>query len=175
MSVLSILTEPTTLTKTNRQYACHSACRTRKSSEMKKVYKSKVDAWLVIIISGLTLIPMASMLYSGFSVVLFCIVIAILVCIMTMLFGIRYIIDGKDLVVQCGFLFSERFHIDYILSITLTHTMLSSPAASLDRLELKFRNGSVVISPKDKISFIKDIQGICSHEINISLYGKNII
>ncbi|TGX79940.1 hypothetical protein E5358_14175 [Palleniella muris] len=101
---------------------------------MKKVYKSKVDTWFVAVISGFTLIPMAPMLYSGFSVVLFCIVIAILCFTMALLFGIRYIIDGKDLVVKCGFLFSERFHIDDIMSIKSTHTMLSSPAASLDRL-----------------------------------------
>lgn len=135
---------------------------------MKKVYKSKVDTWLVVAITGLTLIPVAPLLYSGFSIVVFGIVIVTLGFIMALLFSISYIIDGKDLVVKYGFLFSERFHIDDIQSIRSTHTLLSAPAASLDRLELKFRNGSVVISPKDKRCFIKDIQAVCPHEINIS-------
>ncbi|MCM1079647.1 MAG: PH domain-containing protein [Bacteroidales bacterium] len=134
---------------------------------MRKVYKSKVDAWLVIVITGLTLIPVAPVLYPDFSLVVFCIVVAILGFVMALLFGIRYVVCGKYLVVKYGFLFSERFHIDDIQSIKSTKTMLSAPAASMDRIELKFCNGSVVISPKDKVSFIKSIQETCSHEINI--------
>lgn len=139
---------------------------------MKSVYKSKVDIWLVFVIIGFTLVPVIPILYIDTSAIAFCIVAVILVFIIfiiSLLFSIKYIIEGNRLVVKCSFLSSESFIIDDIQSIKATRTFLSAPAASLDRLELSFRNGSVVISPKDKINFIKTISELCSHEIKISI------
>lgn len=136
---------------------------------MSKVYKSKVDIWLVIVILGFYLIPTAPFMYSDFSLVGFCIVISVCVFTMALLYSTKYIIDEKRLIVKSAFVFSEEFCIDDIQSIKSTKSILSAPAASLDRMELNFRNTSIIISPKDKAGFINSIKEVCSHEIDISI------
>lgn len=61
--------------------------------------------------------------------------------------------DGR-LDVVCGFL-PSRFDVKNAVSVRPTRSILSAPAASLDRLEVKFKKGQpLVVSPRDK-------QGIC--------------
>lgn len=136
---------------------------------MSKTYKSKVDTWLIFVILGAASISIAPLLFAGFSVIALCINIAILGFVMSLLSGIRYIIDGKQLTVRYGFLFSQKFLIDDIRSIKATRTVISAPAASLDRLEINFSRTSVIVSPKDKTGFINSIKEACAHDINISL------
>ena len=45
-----------------------------------------------------------------------------------------------------------------IIHITPTNSMLSAPALSLDRIEIRYEGGSIVISPKDKDEFYRAIQ-----------------
>jgi hypothetical protein len=59
------------------------------------------------------------------------------------------------------FLFRKTVPIPGIRKISETHNPLSAPATSLDRLEIVFgRNDSILISPKQKLEFIKHIQSI---------------
>lgn len=76
-----------------------------------------------------------------------------------MLFSIRYIIDGNTLTVKDGFLSKDDYDIRQIKSIKPTGNALASPAASLDRLEIRFANNreTLLISPKDKQGFITHI------------------
>lgn len=141
---------------------------------MKKVFKSKVDAWLVCVILCCTIVPLSPLLYLDFSVIALCIVIATVALITIPLFCIRYIIEDKSLKIKCGHLFSQEFPLDDLLSIKATRTFLSAPAASIDRLELKFRNKSVIISPKDKIEFIDRIKESCPHEIEFCHSIRNV-
>lgn len=136
---------------------------------MAKTYKSKVDNWLIFVILVAIFISMSPLIYAGFSIAILYIDIAISAFILSELFGIRYIIDGKQLIVKSGFMFSQKFFIDDIRSIKATRTLLSAPAASLDRLEISFNKTSVIISPKDKTDFINSIKEACAHDINIFL------
>lgn len=53
-----------------------------------------------------------------------------------------------------------------IKTIRPTRNPLSSPAMSLDRLELQFKNGEkIMISPKDKVGFKERMKSI-NFEIN---------
>ena len=45
-----------------------------------------------------------------------------------------------------------------ITQITPTNSKLSAPALSLDRIEITYKGGSIVISPKDKDRFYYAIQ-----------------
>jgi len=61
--------------------------------------------------------------------------------------------------------------IDLIREISETNNPLSSPANSLDRLEIKYSsNGIILISPKDKSGFINQLIKI---NPNIELIIKN--
>lgn len=62
------------------------------------------------------------------------------------------------LTIKCGFLYKKTIDISSIKTITKTNKILSSPAPSLDRIQLTFGKGkSILISPKDKISFASDL------------------
>lgn len=101
---------------------------------MNNVFKSKVDAWLVVVIL-LAFTPIIPPMLTDFSLVALIIFVLTLVFTMYLLFSIRYIVDGDKLIVRCGFLFSQEYDILKIKSIRSTHTFLSAPAASLGSIE----------------------------------------
>ena len=71
-------------------------------------------------------------------------------------------------VIKCGFLYHKNLEVSRIKSIAETSNLISSPAASLDRIEIKYdQHGIVVISPKDKVAFAKDLL-----EINPNIIDK---
>jgi len=60
--------------------------------------------------------------------------------------------------VKCGFLYNKWFDINKINSIAKTGNLISSPAPSLDRIELTYgKFDLIVISPKDKIGFALEL------------------
>jgi hypothetical protein len=65
------------------------------------------------------------------------------------------------LAIKCGFLFNKTINIQTIKKITETNNPISSPATSLDRLEIVYgKFDSVIISPKKKVEFIADIKSL---------------
>jgi hypothetical protein len=75
--------------------------------------------------------------------------------------GTKYIIDDKRLFVKAGFLVNQTIPIQEIKCIARTNSILSSPALSLDRIQLFYgKSGSVIISPKDKNAFVNHLQQI---------------
>ena len=131
----------------------------------KVVYKSKVDAWLVIVVVAAVAVVLLP-LFSGFSWGYLLAASGVLVCLVpvfSLLFSIRYIFEGDKLTVSCGILGSSAYDIMSVRSIRPTRTWLSSPVASLDRIELRFsvrRVPPLIISPKDKTGFIARLKSI---------------
>lgn len=63
--------------------------------------------------------------------------------------------SDKQLEIRCGFLFHKTFAIDRIRKIAPTYNPLSSPALSLDRLEISYdASNTILVSPKDREGFI---------------------
>ncbi len=54
----------------------------------------------------------------------------------------------------------ERCDIVDITAVRPPRTSVSSPSMFLDRLELKLRGRSIIISPKDKERFVDDLRAI---------------
>ncbi|MGZ4000160.1 MAG: PH domain-containing protein [Mucilaginibacter sp.] len=72
-----------------------------------------------------------------------------------------YIISGDTLYIKSGFIIQITIDIGSITKISATRNMLSSPALSLDRLEIFYNKyDSVLISPKDKEEFIAQLQDL---------------
>mgnify|MGYP001348804681 CR=1 FL=1 len=96
--------------------------------------------------------------------------IDIVVCILTILFiiymylsTIYKIINNEELVVKVGFLMNIKIDIKKIVEIKKTKSMISSPAWSLNRIEIFYNKyDSVIISPKNQTEFIQDLQKINS-------------
>jgi hypothetical protein len=63
--------------------------------------------------------------------------------------------------VQSSFIVNKKVDIKTITKIKDTYNPISSPAASIDRMQVYYGNGSsVVISPKDKNGFVAHLQQI---------------
>jgi hypothetical protein len=133
---------------------------------MIKVYRSKVDAWLGIILCVVP-IPLAFIIWKLFHesvhgkwfVVLPIFFIGICLPI-SLLVSTIYTISEKSLLIRSS-LFKWEIPLKEISAIEPTNDPLSSPALSLDRLRIEYGQGkSIMISPLDKAEFIRDLQSI---------------
>lgn len=97
--------------------------------------------------------------------------VVVLAFVLYVTLSFRYEITGDVLTVKSGFISKTVYDIHTIKSIKPTNNALSSPAASLDRLEIKFtdRNDVLLISPKDKQDFIDHI---CRINANVAVLKR---
>lgn len=130
---------------------------------MVQTYHSKVDTWLILSIYGTLAISFAPFLTGFFPLEWPCaiLIVAIAAFVSNVLFGMKYTISEGTLQIKCGIIPSGKYDIAKLHKVTATHTLLSSPAASIDRIQLKFHgNESVVVSPRKKADFIKQLEQI---------------
>ncbi|WNH11832.1 PH domain-containing protein [Thalassobellus suaedae] len=74
--------------------------------------------------------------------------------------------DGV-LKVKYGFFYNKRFDISKIKTIAKTNNLISSPAPSLDRIELTYGEFDlIIISPKDKIGFAQELTKVNPKIVN---------
>ncbi|HEX3385506.1 MAG TPA: PH domain-containing protein [Mucilaginibacter sp.] len=127
---------------------------------MEKVFRSKIDLELAVpiaVIIGGTFIWLLYMhAWAGILVVL-----AAGLFVLHLFATTYYTISGDSLRIKSGFLINTVVDIGSISKITATRNMLSSPALSLDRIEIFYNKyDSVMISPNDKAGFIQQIKEI---------------
>lgn len=73
----------------------------------------------------------------------------------------KYSVEQNELTVQSGFLSKITIDIGTIRRISETRNPLSSPAASLDRIELVYNaSNRVLLTPKGKVGFIGELTAI---------------
>ena len=129
---------------------------------MKTVYPTKVSVTLVLIISlimGCILVPYAiKSMWIPFTIILI-----LHFLLLFMLANIKYVITESQLIIDqsLGKWGKEVIDISTIKSIEPTHTILSAPASSLDRLRISYNKyDEIVISPRRKEEFIRQLQSI---------------
>ena len=129
---------------------------------MKTVYPTKVSVTLVLIISlimGCILVPYAiKSLWIPFTIILL-----LHFLLLFMLANIKYVITESQLIIDqsMGKWGKEVIDISTIKSIEPTHTILSAPASSLDRLRISYNKyDDIIISPRRKEEFIRQLQSI---------------
>ena len=128
-----------------------------------KTYKSKfgfeIMIFLTLLFGGIILF----MTYQkeSFKVILSVGIIFIVVygLFLYLNFSTEYTITETGILkVKCGFLYNKDFDINKIKSVANTGNMMSSPAPSLDRIELTYgKFDIIVISPKDKFGFAREL------------------
>lgn len=141
---------------------------------MMEVFKSKQSRGLILFLSiflgGEALLMLHVKSIGGFLIVL-----GVMVFFIYMFLNTFYRIEGMTLHIKCGLLFRQVVAIDKIRRISETNTLISSPATSLDRLEIRFEDGkkfgTVVISPKDKVGFIRKLLEL-NPEIEVKYHSK---
>lgn len=121
------------------------------------MYKSSVSKPLVAFIALGFGGSMAVMLYGRLWMVAG-LMLALWLFVMHMLYSITYSISGNLLLIKCGLFYRKTVDIDSIKSVRSTNNLLSSPAASFDRLEIRFNKfDSVIISPERKVQFVDQL------------------
>ncbi len=127
-----------------------------------KRFPSKIDAWLVVVlvISVVAVIagfvgvviegeePIVTALVGG-------VMLLTVLLIVSLLLRTYYSVEGDVLKVVSG-PFRWRVPIGEIEALEPTHSPLSSPALSLDRLRIRYSGGKrILVSPADKRRFAK--------------------
>jgi Protein of unknown function (DUF1200). len=137
---------------------------------MPQIYKSKIDAWLLLTIGAAIVITIVGVAMPfvvetpnaelQLTRVLPGLVIGVLAGVglpLWILANTNYTLTDMTLHVRCG-PFSYKVPIAEISSVTPTRSILSAPALSLDRLRIEYSRGKVVvISPEDRERFLKDL------------------
>lgn len=142
---------------------------------MKEVYKSKVDLWLICFIMAVVIIPLLPVLLFAFSWTAAIISLGLLAFIFYCLFSTQYIISDDILNIKCGFLINDKINIMDITKISPSKSIVSAPAASLDRIGiyLNKQRTPVIISPKHKSDFINKLKSI-NPNINTHLIDSTL-
>jgi uncharacterized membrane protein YhaH (DUF805 family) len=134
------------------------------SEDTMLVFPSKQDVWLVgllwliVVALGFSMVKALAGGPSGPArLVSGLIEAAALLLVVSCLLVTNYSVQGSRLSVRSG-PFSWSILIDSIVSITRTHSLLSAPALSLDRLRIETKTGAIVVSPRDRQGFVKALQ-----------------
>lgn len=125
-----------------------------------KTYKSKISLGIILVV----IISPAWALYECVINKEWVAVILILMSSLTvfyLFFNTIYTIEQENLNVRFGFLVNKNIDIKAISKISETNDLSSAPAASIDRLEIRYnKNDTVLVSPKDKKGFIDSLLAI---------------
>ena len=128
---------------------------------MKNIYRSKAGLELVIPLVLVFVITGAVIISTPFSWAGVIILLFTAAFIVHLFLTTYYILEGNILRIRCGFLYNSQIDISSIRQISETNNPLSSPATSLDRLEIRYgQSNMVLISPREKQAFIREIQAL---------------
>lgn len=129
-------------------------------------YRSKIDHWLWILIMATMLVSVFAPIFTEPSIDGISLLILLISTLLPSLLiwniytDTHYTIfdDNRTLRVKSGFIINSRYDINKITRIRNTRTWLSSPALSIDRIEITFgRYNKVIISPLHKEAFINHL------------------
>ena len=126
---------------------------------MKTVYPTKVSITLILIISLIMGCILISLAVSSKWIPFF-IDLLLYVSVVYLMVSIKYEINESQLIIHQA-MGKMVIDINTIKSIEPTHTIISAPASSLDRLRISYNKyDDVVISPRRKEEFIRQLQTI---------------
>ena len=135
------------------------------------IYYSKISYTLLIVIFIVFFGPLIpNIIHECFSNNMIMITLGLFVVyglILHMFFYTTYTIDQKMLHIRCGFFRYKPINIMNMKKISKSSSIVSSPAASFDRIEITYdKFDELIISPKHKLKFIADLQKINPNLIN---------
>jgi len=129
------------------------------SAPMKTVYPTKVSITLILIISLIMGCILISLAVSSKWIPFF-IDLLLYASILYLMISIKYEINESQLIIHQT-MGKMIIDINTIKSIEPTHSILSAPASSLDRLRISYNKyDDVVISPRRKEEFIQHLLSI---------------
>ncbi len=129
---------------------------------MIKKYKTKVSYGMLGTIFLLFFVPIIfAVVENGFNrefYILLAILIPSYTFILYVFFKTEYKIENEILKIKCGILVNKSIDIYSIKKISKTKSLISSPAPSFDRIEIRYgKFDEIIISPADKFSLANDL------------------
>ncbi len=132
-------------------------------------FPSKRDGWLVAVIWSAALLFLgtglavnAAPIHATERVAVLLVCAASAALGLWVLYGTRYVFDGPLLRISSG-PFRFRVPLADIEFVAPTRSPVSSPACSLDRLEIRWRGGArpVLVSPEEQPAFLRELSRRC--------------
>jgi len=128
------------------------------------IFPSKIDRWLLALIAAplgvsVAVVISALLTHPPLEAVLIMVGVEALVLgfISWTFRSTRYLVTDREVIVRSG-PFRWRIEIDKIESIVPSRSPISSPAMSLDRLQIRYSRGrSLLVSPEDRIGFLEAV------------------
>ncbi len=142
-------------------------------------FPSRRDRWLVALIwagAALAVFGGLAQLGAGAPIALRGLTLLFLVggagFMLWVLHAMEYVLGEEKLLVRCGPL-RYRIPLSQIESVTPSRDPRSSPAASLDRLRIRWSPGGrqILISPEPRLEFLQELSLRCPH---LSLRGEQL-
>lgn len=141
-----------------RNFALTENMKTEAILSSMKIYRSRISLLLVALMVLLCYGPLLLIPEDG-TIPYTVAATIILLFILIAFHGIKYVIDGDVLKVYSFWGIHEDIKLTSITKIERSRCMLSSPAASLDRLAIHYNKYDVVyISPRRQEEFLEDIK-----------------
>ena len=127
-----------------------------------KKHPAKISYVLLIFIFIIFFAPLIPIAYENVIdmkvIGTFLFLLILYVFILHMFFKTEYFINDGNLKIRCGFFSYKPIKINEMKKVEKTKSLLSSPAPSFDRIEISYgKFDSIIISPQDKYSFVKDL------------------
>ena len=135
------------------------------------IYYSKVSYTLLIVVFLVFFGPLVSLFYGndfdGKTILIFLAMVVLYGLILHMFFNTTYKIENEKLHIKCGFFKYKPVTIKEMKKVSKSSNIISSPAASFDRIEITYgKFEELIISPKHKTKFVEDLQKINPEIIN---------
>lgn len=136
---------------------------------MTKVFPSKRDLWIFALVwagMGVAAFGAVMQFRSGAPLLQRALVLVISIVVvgfvLSLLYSISYTLGDRELLIRCG-PFKNRIPLSEIDRVTPSRNPLSSPAASLDRLMIRWHGEKkrILISPDEKQEFMQELNSRC--------------
>ena len=125
-------------------------------------YKSKIGLEFILLIY-VPIITLCYFVFTEFNLAGLLTICILFIFINYLIFTTQYTIhsNSKKLIIKSGFLVQKSIEIENIKEIKKSKSWISSPALSVDRIEIFYNKyDSILISPKNKEEFIQQLQQI---------------
>jgi hypothetical protein len=126
-----------------------------------RTFRSKVDAWLRLVVAGgvgAMWLSAVRRIWAGRSIDALDVLVPLLATafIVWVFSGTYYVITADVLIVHAGPI-RRTVPLQSIQRLRATHNPLSSPALSLDRIEVTYGSKRILVSPRDKRGFVNAV------------------
>ena len=147
---------------------------------MSIIFTSKRDAWIVAIIWAGALVSatggvaqLSSEAPLAWRLSLLTLLMSAAAFMLWLTYNIDYTLSNDELRIRCG-PFRYRVPLAEIDLVQPSHNPLSSPAASLDRLLIKWHGGRkrILISPARQVDFLRELDRRCPQ---LTLEGDRLV